>query len=160
MPVVVGGLLVLAGVAVTRNVLFFFGDDGPQAAEVVASVAFAPPQAVVQAPPVGPPEARMRAWLARHAPHRRSPPRDPFHLTLRHGAVVSTSRGSRLQGVLTGADRVTALVDGTVVAVGERVGDGRVAEIAPTGVRLATPHGDRWLEFQPWRADAMVDGGD
>jgi len=160
MPVVVGGLLLLAGVAVARNVLFFFADDGPQAAQAVASVELAPPPAVVQARPVGPPEARMSAWLAHHAPRQRSAPRDPFHLARRHGAVASTSRGSRLQGVLTAKGRVTALVDGAVVAVGERVGDGRVAEIAPTRVRLTTPRGDRWLEFQPWRADAMADGGD
>jgi len=160
MPVV-GVLLVLAGVAVVRNVLFFTGDDTPRAAEEVASFDPAPlPATVAPTQPTGPPEARMRAWLARRAAHRRSAPRDPFHLARRHGTAESASPGSHLQGVLMARGRVTALVDGTVVAVGERIGDGQVAEITPTGVRLTTPRGDRWLEFQPWGADAMADGGD
>ncbi len=164
MPVVVGVLLVLAGVAVVRNVLFFMGDASPRAVAQVAPVDLAPPAAAEEveqrASPVGPPEARMTAWLARPSSHRRLAAADPFHLAQRHGAVVATRRGPRLQGVLTAQGRTTALVDGTAVAVGEPIGDGRVAAIAPTGVRLTTPHGDQWLEFQPWETDAVADGGD
>ncbi len=163
MPVVIGVLLVLAGVAVARNVLFFSADESPRAAEEVASIDFAPPALEEEqqpAQPIGPPEVQMTAWLARPSSRRRLAAADPFHLVRQHGAVVATSRGPRLQGVLTAKGRTTALVDGTAVAVGESIGDGRVAEIAPTGVRVTTPHGDRWLEFQPWETDAMADGGD
>lgn len=162
MPVVIGVLLVLAGIAVVRNVLFFRGDESPRAAEEVASFDLAPPAAAEearQARPIGPPEAQMKVWLAPFPSRHPWVVADPFHLSRRPNPAA-TSRAPHLQGMLIAKGRATALVDGTAVAVGAPIGDGRVVEVAPTGVRLTTPHGDRWLEFQPWETDAMADGGD
>jgi len=160
MGVVVGVLLVLAGVAVVRNVLFFFGDDTPPAAEEVASRDLGTevdPPVAPDPRPVGPPEAQLHAWRLRGNGPVGAVVRDPFHRVQRRGLAPAKPR---LQGVLTAAGRTTALVDNTPVAVGERLGDGEVAEISPNGVRLATPGGELWLEFQPWAADVVANGGD
>jgi len=161
--VVVGVLLVLAGVAVVRNVLFFFGDETPPAAEEVASLDLGTEVAPPVAPeprPVGPPEAQLHAWRLRRSGPVGAVVRDPFHRVQRRGLATATTADPRLQGVLTAAGRTTALVDNRPVAVGEEVDEGRVVEISPNGVRLATPGGELWLEFQPWAADAVADGGD
>ncbi|NCO58761.1 MAG: hypothetical protein GW783_09140 [Deltaproteobacteria bacterium] len=205
MPVVVGLLLVLAAVAVVRNVLFFRTGDPPRAAAVTAGPATdptvdwaadpttdsalapvadpatdptadptaapaaeamvdpeerAPLEAVAPPLPTGPPEAWLAKWRARELSRSVDPANDPFHLPHPRQTVAIAQHAPSLQGVLTGEGRTTALVDGMAVAVGDPLAGGRVAAIAATGVRISTPHGDRWLEFQPSPADALADGGE
>ncbi len=159
-PLVVGLLLVLAGVAVVRNVLFFTQTETPRAAEEGVTLDLGRSPAASGPVASGPAEARMATWLARATPPPPQRLRDPFHLVRRHQQVARTEGGPHLQGILVTQGRAAALVDGAPVVVGERVATGQVAQITPTGVRLTTPKGERWLEFQPWEVDVVADGGD
>jgi len=181
MPVVVGVLLVLAGLAVVRNILFFRGnspstavataleDEFPKGTPatpsgvVTAGTGSAAPTAATGPTAAAPIEVRMATWLTPAPGTSPVQPaavdRDPFHFPPRRHSVRQSARvAHRVQAVLTGPERTVALVDGLPVAPGERIGGLTVAAITPDGVSLVTRQGERWIKFEPPASDGEANG--
>lgn len=168
-PVVIAALVALAAAAVVRNVIFFGGygsdrvrpassTDGSLAAVVVPKVgsgvaiqggAGGPPSAT-------PPERRLAALLrsAPVVPADAASARDPFHLPpppppARPQEIATPPKPGtpELRILLTSEKRQVAMVDGHIVAPGDRVRGRRVAEITAEGLRLVGRGGETRIEL-------------
>jgi hypothetical protein len=177
-PVWIALLLVMAAVAVVRNVVFFtrHGTSGPSVVVDDASdgtilgpiVAAGQSEAVVDRTPLParPPEQRLAGL--------RTPPvfagdrtviRDPFHLPPRpaspsvrkHPVSWPAPVGPEVRIVLISGQRQVAMVDSQIVAPGDVIGGRRVAEITADGLRLTGRDGETRIELSPLQTDLAND---
>ncbi|MGD2062167.1 MAG: hypothetical protein PVF51_01150 [Nitrospirota bacterium] len=176
-PRIVGiaALVVLAIVAVVRNVIFFGGYGDDRARHTVVShgspIKMVTSTTTSGIPATGnaddsaaavPPEQRLMALL-RKSPLVKAVPavtRDPFHLPPSPPArpvdsitARSISKEPELRVLLTSDRRQVAMIDEHIVVPGDRLGDRKVAEITVDGLCLVGQDGETDVELPSLPAD-------
>jgi len=175
-PAWIALLLVMAALAVARNLLFFTDHGASRGTVAGATIegpapapnAAAAPDSVVTPVPADAsrPARRIAAWRMPAAfPGDLTTVRDPFHLPpppasspvygmpSRQPAAV----GPELRILLTSGQRQVAMVDSQIVAPGDVVGGRRVAAITADGLRLTGCDGETRIELPPITTDQAGD---
>jgi len=99
------------------------------------------PPAIVADVPAGPGAPRVR-------PNPPQPAQPAPHSAVRRGVSPELARRFRLEGVMLGGPEAFAVINGTIVEAGQRIGGAVVQSIDKRGVTLAVDGDEAWITLR------------